>query len=173
MAGESEWSTGSPRTPNSREWTRLAAIFILGRTAGARAPAGPVHASASAARTFNLSIPPQRSLRRRQPGDRYPVGRAGHVVEPDGMAETHRRRLAAMLPADAELQVLPHPARLLDRQLHERPDPLLVDRLERVPRVDLELVDVGQEEVIGRASCRERGGMRRVERGRIEQKTRD
>ena len=40
-----------------------------------------------------------------QPGDRHPERRAGHVVQADLVEEVHRVRVAAVLAADAELQV--------------------------------------------------------------------
>src|SRR5579871_3330665 len=44
-------------------------------------------------------------LRRRQPRDRQPVGGAGDVVEANLVAELDRRRVAAVLAADADLQL--------------------------------------------------------------------
>ena len=48
------------------------------------------------------------------------------------MAEGDRLRLAAVLAADAELEVGTHAAAALDGELHQVADALLVDRLERV-----------------------------------------
>src|SRR5579862_6946649 len=47
----------------------------------------------------------ERSLRRRQAGNRQPVRGARHVIEPDLVAELDRRRVAAVLAADADLQL--------------------------------------------------------------------
>jgi hypothetical protein len=44
-------------------------------------------------------------LRRREPRDRHAEGRAGDVVEADLLAEGDGGRVAAMLAADAELEV--------------------------------------------------------------------
>ena len=46
----------------------------------------------------------QHRLRRREPSDGHPVGRAGDVVEPEVVAEAHRRGIAAVLAADADLR---------------------------------------------------------------------
>ena len=56
----------------------------------------------------------QRRLRRREPRDRHAVRRAAHVVEADLVEEVDRRRVAAVLAADAELEVGPRLAALLD-----------------------------------------------------------
>src|SRR6476646_11146887 len=74
----------------------------------------------------------QRRLRRREACERDAIGRAAHVVEPDPMAELHRRRLAAVLTADAELDLrlrLPAPPH---RDPHQVADTVLVEHLERV-----------------------------------------
>ena len=47
----------------------------------------------------------ERRLRRREPRDRHAVRRAGHVVEPDPVAELDRARIAAVLAADADLEL--------------------------------------------------------------------
>src|SRR5689334_17653584 len=44
-------------------------------------------------------------LRGRHPGDRHAVRRAAHVVEPRHVEERDRVRVAAVLAADAELEV--------------------------------------------------------------------
>ncbi len=48
-------------------------------------------------------VAPQRRLRGGEAGDRHAEGRAGDVVEADGLAERDRGRIAAVLAADAEL----------------------------------------------------------------------
>ncbi|OLB12819.1 MAG: hypothetical protein AUH07_07120 [Gemmatimonadetes bacterium 13_2_20CM_70_9] len=48
------------------------------------------------------------------------------------MTELHRLGLAAVLPADADLELVAAAPAQPDRQLHEPPDPLLVQHLERV-----------------------------------------
>ena len=47
----------------------------------------------------------QRGLGRRQAGDRHPERRAAHVVQPDLVAERDRLGIAAVLAADAKLDV--------------------------------------------------------------------
>ena len=47
----------------------------------------------------------ERGLRRCESGERHAVGRAADVVEPELVAERDRARLAAVLAADAELEV--------------------------------------------------------------------
>src|SRR4051812_3983734 len=74
----------------------------------------------------------ERRGRRSQPGGRRPVRRAGNVVEADALAEVDRGRVAAMLAADAELEVGANEAAALDGDLHQVADPLLVERDERV-----------------------------------------
>ena len=48
---------------------------------------------------------PRIGLRRGQPGDRHPERRAGHVVEADLVEQRDRLGVAAVLAADAELEV--------------------------------------------------------------------
>src|SRR2546422_7794626 len=67
-------------------------------------------------------------LCRGKPRDRHPVRRATDIVKAEGVTEGDGRGIAPMLAADAQLDVrapLPAP---LDRQLHEPPDALLVER---------------------------------------------
>ena len=52
-----------------------------------------------------------------EPGDRHPERRAGHVVEPDAVEEVDRLGVAAVLAADAELEVGLGRAALLDGDL--------------------------------------------------------
>src|SRR5438876_10354285 len=143
MAGDSEWSTGSPRTPNNRACTRLATL--IPGTHGRRAGHPPVPFILRPAAAGPL-IRSQRRLRRCETRDRHPIRRAGDVIQPDAMAEAYRGGLSAMLAADAELQVRSHPVRLVDGDLHERADAVLVERLEWIAWVDTEPVDVWNEE---------------------------
>src|SRR5438045_1899068 len=69
----------------------------------------------------------ERRLGRRQPGDRHAEGRAAHVVHADLVAEMHAVGVAAVLAADADLQVLvvlrlPRLAPLLDADVDELAD---------------------------------------------------
>ena len=84
----------------------------------------------------------QRGLGGGQAGDRHAERRAAHVVHADLVAEDHAVRVAAVLAADADLQVLAvlrlaALAALLDAHLDELADAADVDRLERVDRQDL------------------------------------
>src|SRR5258705_13377017 len=87
--------------------------------------------------------PGHRGLRSREPGDGDAVRRAGHVVEPDGLAFPDRIRVAAVLAADPELEAGLRRAALVDRGLHQ-PGDRIVERLERVDRQD-PVLDVLQE----------------------------
>src|SRR5690606_17051046 len=67
-------------------------------------------------------LPPESRLGRRQPGDRHPVRRAADVVEPHRLEEVDRRGIAAVLTADAELDVGARLPALFDGNLHELSD---------------------------------------------------
>src|SRR5581483_4229053 len=73
-------------------------------------------------------------LGRGEPGDGHPERRAGDVVEPDRVAEGNRIRVAAVLAADADLEVGARAPALLDGEPHLAPDADRVERLERVRR---------------------------------------
>src|SRR5690606_20510629 len=75
---------------------------------------------------------PQLRLRRRQTGDRHPIRRATDVVEADSMAEIDTGGIAAVLSADAHLQVGAAAASLLHAHPDQFADALLVNGLERV-----------------------------------------
>ena len=97
----------------------------------------------------------ERRLRRRQPRHRHAEGRAAHVVEPDLVEELDRRRVAAVLAADAELEVRLRRAALRHRDLHQLADAGLVDRRERVLLHDLVLgVGAAGTSPSRRATCR-------------------
>src|SRR5579884_3452668 len=104
--------------------------------------------------TFSL---PQRRLRRRQAGDRHAERRAAHVVQPDPVAELHRVRLAAVLAADADLQVRTRRPTLLHADLHQPADALEVDHLERVARHQVVLQVVADERAVVVAAHAETG----------------
>ena len=55
------------------------------------------------------------------------------------MAERDRGRVAAMLAANADLELRLHGAAALDADLHQFADALLVDRDERIARQDAAL----------------------------------
>src|SRR5467141_3824153 len=71
-------------------------------------------------------------LSRGEPSDRHAERRAGHVIQAHAMTELHRRRLTAVLPANADLEVGPRAPAQPHRQLDELADALLVEYLERV-----------------------------------------
>src|SRR5262245_12399010 len=62
-----------------------------------------------------------------QAGDRHAKRRARHVVEPDLVAECNGGSIAAMLAADAELEVVPNLASALAGDPYEFSDTLAVD----------------------------------------------
>src|SRR3954463_8730868 len=62
--------------------------------------------------------------RRGQPGDRHPVGGAGDVVEAHPLEEVDRLRIAAVLAADAQMEVRPRLAAALAGQADELTHPL-------------------------------------------------
>src|SRR5215210_4279994 len=96
----------------------------------------------------------QGCLRRGQAGQRHPVGRARDVVEAEGVAEGDALRLAAVLAADAELDLLTRAAAALDRDPHQIPHPALVERLEGV-RLQHAVLEVVREELALRVVARE------------------
>src|SRR5262245_40177640 len=77
---------------------------------------------------------PQCRLCRRQPGDRYAEGRTTHVVQADLVTELDAVGVAAVLAADADLEVTACAAALLDADLHQPADTVKVDCLERIAR---------------------------------------
>src|SRR2546427_1285779 len=56
-------------------------------------------------------------LSRGETGDRHAERRAGHVIQAHVVTELHRRRLAAVLSTDADLELGPRSPAELDRQL--------------------------------------------------------
>src|SRR5438445_587758 len=70
------------------------------------------------------------------------------------MAELDRRRIAAVLPADADLETVARLAAALDGDAHHRADAVAVEHLERVGRDDL-LLDVAREEALLRVVPRD------------------
>src|SRR5919106_1527944 len=88
---------------------------------------------------------PQRGVGRGEPSDRDPVRRARYVVEPDPVEEAHRGGIAAVLPADPQLDVLAALPASLAGELDQLTHPSLVEGLERVRREDLVLEVAGQE----------------------------
>src|SRR5262245_5247689 len=87
----------------------------------------------------------ERGLRCREASDRHAVGRARDIVETDLVAERHRGRIAAMLAADADLEIGPDLAAAGDADLHQFADAVPIDRDERIDLQD-SLADIGAEE---------------------------
>src|SRR5580692_1739946 len=87
----------------------------------------------------------ERGLRRGKPCDRHAVGRARDVIEADLVAERNGGGIAAMLAADADLEIGPRLAAARNPDLHKLADAVAIDRDERI---DLQnsLSDVGAEE---------------------------
>src|SRR5215469_1797306 len=81
-----------------------------------------------------------------QAGHRDAVGAAGHVVQAEFVARVDRVRVAAVLAANADLEVRPGGAALADRPVHQTAHALAVDGLERVDLEDL-LLQVPDDEL--------------------------
>ena len=96
----------------------------------------------------------ERGLGGRKTGQRDAVGRAGHVLEPELVAERDRGRLSPVLAADAHLQVVLDASAAFDRDPHQVPHPALVDRLERVP-LEHAVLEVARQELALRVVPRE------------------
>src|SRR5262249_44822547 len=77
---------------------------------------------------------PERRLGGGEAGDRHPVRRTRHIVEPDLVAELNRGRVAAVFAADAELEVAARLASAFSGDPHKLADAVTVDRHERVGR---------------------------------------
>src|SRR2546426_9267794 len=90
-------------------------------------------------------------LGRRQPRDWDAVGGAAHVIHTGPVAEPDGNRVTAVLAADADLETRACGASPFDGPEHQLPDPLLVERLERIVCEDSEalFVDVVRQEVPG------------------------
>src|SRR5438034_1441148 len=84
-------------------------------------------------------------LRRSQTGDRDAVGGAADVVETHSLAERDRGRVAAVLAADAELDVRLHRPATLGGDADQVADAFLIEGHERVLLEDA-LVDIGVQE---------------------------
>src|SRR3989304_53765 len=76
-------------------------------------------------------------------------GRARDVVQPDLVADPHRLGVAAVLAADAPLQIGARLAPEADRHLHELADAALIDRGERILGENLLLQILHQEPGLG------------------------
>src|SRR5438105_510340 len=99
----------------------------------------------------------ERRLCRREPCDGDSVRRRADVGEPDRVEEMHRRRVAAMFAADAELDVGTRLPSALNAHRHEVADAVHVDRGERILLEDLlVLVDLQElADVVAREAERQ------------------
>src|SRR5215212_1537469 len=104
------------------------------------------------------------------PRDRHAVRRAAHVVEPGHLEEGDRLGVAAVLAADAELQVRLRLAARPRREPDEPADAGPVDRLERAAVEDLRLDVPVQEaalDVVAREAERRLREVVRAEREEV------
>src|SRR5215471_18594999 len=118
--------------------------------------------------SFRLEGAAERRLRRGEASNRYAIGRAGNVVEPGLVAEEHRRRIAAMLAANAELELGPSLAPALAGDLDQLAHPLRVQRGERIVLEDATLLVLLQER--GRiVAAQPEGGLGEIVRAEREE----
>src|SRR3989475_5346685 len=89
--------------------------------------------------------------------------RAGHVIQAHVVTELHRRRLAAVLSTDADLELGPRSPAELDRQLDEFADAFLIEHLERVVLQDA-VLHVERQEPARVGARQAEGGLREVGR---------
>src|SRR5829696_6973638 len=90
----------------------------------------------------------QCGLRRCQPRDRHAVWAARDIGQADFVAEHHAAWLAAVLTADADLQIRAGRSTALGAHLYELSDALLVEHLERIILQQLAL-DIRRQEAPG------------------------
>src|SRR5665213_1071395 len=100
-------------------------------------------------------------LRRGEAGDRHPIGRTRHVVEPDLAAKADRRRVAAVLAANPKLQSGPGRASTFDGDADQFAHPFRIDRDERVLLEDAEPL-IGADKARGIVARQAIGGLRQV-----------
>ena len=94
-------------------------------------------------------------------GDWDSEGGAADVVQAHLVEEGHRRGVAAVLAADADLQVGLHGAAALHGQVHQGADACFIQRHEGVRRVDAAL-QVGRQEAAGVVPRQAERGLRQV-----------
>ena len=73
----------------------------------------------------------------RQTGDGHAEGGAGHIVQPGAVAELHAGGIAAVLAADAQVQIGIRAPAQLRRHLHQTAHAGLVQLGKRVVLIDL------------------------------------
>src|SRR5690349_22467108 len=96
-----------------------------------------------------------------QAGDRHAVGRAADVIQADALAELDRGRVAAMLAADAELDIRPLGPAALGGQPYKITNAVLVETDEGVLLEDA-LLDIGVEEPAAVVAADAEGGLGQV-----------
>ena len=84
----------------------------------------------------------------RQTGDGHAEGGAGHIVQPGAVAELHAGGIAAVLAADAQVQIGIRAPAQLRRHLHQTAHAGLVQLGKRVVLIDLPVI-VGVQELPG------------------------
>src|SRR5262245_52221862 len=104
---------------------------------------------------------PQPRLRRGEPCNRHAERRARHIFEAEQMAERDRRRIAAVLAADSDLEFGARLAPTLDADTHQFADALAVDRHERIGLQDAAR-GVGTKEACGIVTADTEAGLRQV-----------
>lgn len=107
-------------------------------------------------------------LRGCEPCDRHAVRRAGNIVQTDLVAELDGRRIAAVLAADAAMQVGTGASAEFDSHLHQFADADLVELGKRVELVDLVLV-IRRQELARIVTGEAEGHLREVVRAEAEE----
>src|SRR5207245_2594896 len=111
----------------------------------------------------------ERRLCRREARQRNAVRRARHVVETELVAESDALRLAAVLPADAHLQIRLRRPTALDRDAHQVTHAALIERLERIPFQHALLEIEGEELSLGVVAREPERRLRKVVRAEGEE----
>src|SRR5208337_3785090 len=114
--------------------------------AGCKAGAGPAISQLRRGRRPAQALGSHNRLRSRQPRNRYPEWRTGHVVEADLLAKRNRRRIATVLAANAKLDVWPRLPPTLHRDLDEFAHTIRIERNE----------GIGFENALGKIVAKER-----------------
>src|SRR5262245_55403521 len=110
----------------------------------------------------------QRRVSGGQQRDRHAVRRTAHVIQPDLVAEDHRFGVAAVLAADADLQIGARRASVLDADFEKLPHAFLIERLEWVVGEDL-LLDVEGQEAARVVAAQSHRGLSKVVRAEAEE----
>src|SRR5580698_2280016 len=126
-------------------------------TTNSAAPTQDMAAATTLRRAIALDA--QRRLRRGETRHRHAVRRARHVIQTDLLAELDRRRIAAMLAANAKFQIGLHRAAFFRGDAHHFADALDVDRDERILGQDT-LFDVLRQELAGIVARQPEDGLR-------------